>query len=281
MSFLTLPRRYSPDFALLGRKPISPVSFDFNNRFGFKPYFAQYESKNLLTSVDPVIVGTVAGRATIDGVGIGSVFTGSGYESYSNVTSLTGARFSIVVQMRIASKIANDFIFHHANTDSSFSEGVAFWADTEGFNTGNTEILSVSIDNRRLESTTNSIPDGELVTFVLVWGGGTDVELWINGNLDTTAFASGTPSVFAGVQSTCRVGGYAGSLDDFNGGISFVAASTDVISSASAKLLSMDPFQLLKPAMLPIYFLADAAPAPTAGFLLTNRSIANYGGMRQ
>jgi len=259
MGILKLPKRFHHSFKNLSAKPTTPVVFDYDNEFGFNPLYVLYERRNILNDSEQLSLAGTVGLGVVDGVGLGTICDGSGFDSYDDVGVPSGTEFTIVIQLRTNSKTANDIVFHQDNTSTSITAGIVIFPDTVGFNSGNTNCFSINIDNMRVETPTDSCPDGETTTLAFAWRGGTNVDVFINGarvGLDIT----GTAVTLASIQSIFRIGG-ANVLNDFNGGVTFVAAQNKSVPDSVLAALSADPYQLLKPVVPEIYFTTSGVGA--------------------
>ena len=231
---------------LPGIQPQIPFVFNPRNIAHFNPYFLYYKTRNLKNSTGPSsTTGTTDGVQVI-GRGEAGAFSAVGYDSYDNLPALTGQEFCMVFQFYVTSKTNNDILFQHSSGATNITKGVVLWPDNTGFFTGNSNCFSINIDAARVETSQNSCVEGKMTNIVVNWNKSSDVEVWIDGNLDTTGFASGTPGFFDTVGTTVNIGG-AGTLDDFNGGIHFLAAQNRHIPSPAARMLSIDPYLLTLP----------------------------------
>lgn len=286
MALYTLPKQYHPDFSEPRKKPFGDVELDLTNPLtkgllNFELFNGH--GKGSLNLVNNSIFDD--GTNNINNVG----FTRStgvhgrkiisdrsqnqelmlhpdrAVPSGSETTILTGVVYN-------AGNVDQTLV--HIGTTIAVNNNVLMWADTDG---GQLRPAFNCLGS--VFGASASIPTNQFT----VWG------------LNFTALSS-APVIFYvdGVQKGSGTAGQADAIpvspwryaNDVNsnrgvdGDLFFYAVWGRGLTAAEHKSFSDDPYQILKPKNPPMYF-TTAAVVAGGDLLLTNRSIANFQGMRQ
>ena len=258
MAFLPLDKKFHPDFAIPGKKPVTDVGSlviadDWKGRI-LQAWMPTHGSR-LYDVANNKFLSVPGGNTQAGKQGLVVDTATTSIATRADITSINKQEGCHIVCCSPDVLNTNHYIF-----DSTGTRQLAF------FNGGGELVYYANGTLRVGLSLTGFVSAGDYINIVFEWPSS---NIWINGKL----FSNGTDSSISGIGTELTLFTRFNDTESLDGKRVFFAT---VNGPCNGQSLSADPYQVLKPVTQTGYFTAEATGATTVN--LTGQSVATSQG---